>query len=73
MSNREARNAAIEALIDTYGLAAVLEACGEVASEKADHIRSNYGDKVTAAAWDRAAVRCEAQIARVEYLLGRPD
>lgn len=42
----------LEAMIDRHGLLHVLTGLGLVCHEKADHIRANWQDKVTARAWD---------------------
>lgn len=43
---------ALEELIDANTLNAVIEALGEICHEKAEHIRTNWQDKVTARPWD---------------------
>lgn len=45
----------IEALIDSHSLTRVLESIALICREKADHIRENWQDKVTAEPWDKAA------------------
>lgn len=58
---------AIEALMDTWNVGGMLDLMAEVASAKADHIRSNWQDETTAKAWDRMAARlmaCQQQILR---------
>lgn len=44
----------LESLIDSHGLAAVLDAMAQIAFEKAEHIVSNYADTATARQWDKA-------------------
>lgn len=45
----------LEALIDTYGLASVLEHIAEICHEKADHLRSNWQDARSGRVWDKDA------------------
>lgn len=45
----------LEQLIDQVGLPAVLTAIGEICSEKADHLRTNWQDVNMAREWDRSA------------------
>lgn len=45
----------IEAIIDRTSVVEVLALIADICSEKADHIRSNWQDRRTAAVWDRAA------------------
>lgn len=47
----------LEALVDRIGLADVVDLLAEVASAKADHIRENWQDEVTARTWDLDAAR----------------
>jgi hypothetical protein len=47
----------LEALIDRHGLLHVITGLDLICAEKAEHIRVNWQDKVTARAWDRAASR----------------
>ena len=44
----------LEALIDNTSLQEVLIALDVICGDKAGHIRANYQDNKTAAAWDRA-------------------
>jgi hypothetical protein len=53
----------LERLIDATSLLDVLTGLSLVCSEKADHIRSNWQDAVTARPWRTASNRLE-QIAR---------
>lgn len=51
----------IETLIDQHGLAAIVEAIAIICYEKADHIRTNWGnDAASVRAWQRAAHMLEA-------------
>jgi len=54
----------LEDMIDTYGLEAVLDALGEICDEKAEHIRSNWQDSVTARPWNLIAARLWRETAR---------
>jgi len=47
--------ATLEALADRHGLRAVVEALGQVCSDKADHIAENWADMALAKTWDREA------------------
>lgn len=49
----------IEALIDKHGLELVLGTVGFICRLKADHIRENWQDGLTASAWDMAAKSIE--------------
>jgi hypothetical protein len=46
---------ALERLIDASSLATVVHTLAEIAAEKAEHIRCNWQDRLTARQWDRAA------------------
>ncbi len=46
---------AIEALVDSETLQGVLIAAHLVCIEKAEHLRINWQDEITAKVWDRAA------------------
>jgi hypothetical protein len=48
--------AALEAMVDKFGLAAVLNGLSCICSAKADHIEENWQDKRTAKAWERACI-----------------
>ena len=59
----------LENLTDQYGLAAMLDALATIASEKADHIRVNWQDNVTAGYWNCAARRvAKAAVAAGDYV-----
>lgn len=45
----------LEAMIDEFGLTDVLATLTLITSEKADHIRHTWQDKVTAKPWDRVS------------------
>lgn len=44
----------LESLIDKHGLLHVITALDLICSEKAEHIRANWQDKITAKTWDKA-------------------
>lgn len=44
----------LEALLDKHGVVRVAVALELVCMDKADHIRSNWGDKALAAEWTKA-------------------
>lgn len=45
----------LEALIDKHGLTMVVTGLSLICSEKAEHIRANWQDRVTAKVWDADA------------------
>ncbi len=45
----------MELLVDAHGLAEILCALSDVASQKAEHIRSSYSDEPLAVLWSAAA------------------
>ena len=45
----------LEAMVDRVGLANVLFALEHICGAKAEHIRTNWQDRVTAKAWDSDA------------------
>ena len=58
MANRdlnESERVALETLIDNADLAAVLMALSEICAEKAEHVRTQWGDNLLARYWDTAA------------------
>lgn len=42
----------LEALIDKHGLTLVVSTLGVVCADKAEHLRSNWQDKVSAKVWE---------------------
>lgn len=46
----------LEAIVDASSLAAVLEGLSEVCHAKAEHIRSNWQDRLSACVWDAAGL-----------------
>lgn len=55
--------AALEALVDSHGLAEVLNGLAQVCSEKADRLRSNWQDNAGARLWEKAATRISYTVA----------
>lgn len=55
--SNEAIQIALEVLVDMVGVRHTLDLLAEACHDKAEHIRSNWQDKHTAAAWTQAAVR----------------
>lgn len=51
----EAEEMTLEGLIDSHGLAVVVDAVARVCALKADHIDENWQDEVSAEIWRRAA------------------
>ncbi len=47
----------IERLMDAWQVGGLLDLMAEVASAKADHIRENWQDEITARTWDEIATR----------------
>ena len=45
----------VEAYIDRFSLAELLQIVGEICAAKADHIETNWQDRDTAREWTRAA------------------
>ena len=49
----------LEALIDQHGLSAVIYAIAVICMEKAEHLSSNWQDKLSAAAWEADSLLVE--------------
>ncbi len=45
----------LEAFLDAVGLSMILSDLADIASEKADHVRTNWQDEPLAKTWDRAS------------------
>lgn len=58
----------LEMAIDTNGLGKVLFWIAEICHEKADHVQTNWQDKVLAKIWTDNATRVEKTAAKVEDL-----
>ena len=58
----------VEELIDKHTLQGVLEALGDIATEKAIHIESNWQDPKTAAVWKDGAAAVYKAYAKVTSL-----
>ncbi len=50
----------LEELIDSIGVGSVLEAISEICEEKAEHIESNWQDRVLAKLWQKVGKRIGA-------------
>lgn len=50
---------ALEPLVDAADVSSVLLALGRVCNEKAEHLRINWQDNISANAWDRLAARID--------------
>ena len=50
-----ARMADLEELIDSHGLASVLNELAMICCEKAEHVRSIWQDEPLAAGWDKSS------------------
>ena len=48
--------ATLEAMVDKFGLATVLNGLSFICSAKADHVATNWQDKRLAKAWEKACV-----------------
>lgn len=56
--------AELEGLVDASSLAEVLQTLASIARDKAEHIRTNWQDRQTAALWDRSAKRIDLALSR---------
>jgi len=50
---------ALEAMMDEHGTAEVLHRIAEVAVAKAEHLRANWQDPVSANVWDQCGLNIE--------------
>lgn len=50
---------ALERLIDTTDMSAVLRAIAQICHEKAEHVRTNWQDDATANQWSRLGSKIE--------------
>jgi hypothetical protein len=57
----------LEAFIDEYTLAEVLEKLANICREKADHIRTSYSDKTLAQTWDDDAKLIDKTASKVRH------
>ena len=62
-------NDELEEMVDTIGLAKVLDMLSDIAYEKAEHIRANWQDASTARVWQRAGNRVYKSQMEVEGLM----
>jgi hypothetical protein len=58
--------AALEAIVDKFGLAAVIFGLACICSGKADHVETNWQDKRLAKVWERTCVRLIHEADRVK-------
>jgi hypothetical protein len=58
---------ALESLVDEKGLSRIVEWLGDIADEKADHIRANWQDESTAKIWSAAA----AKLSRAAFAIAK--
>lgn len=67
------RSEALEALLDEYGDPEhLLDVLATIASEKADHVRSNWQDEARAKAWDKWSNRIGDFSTRTAQRYGNP-
>lgn len=59
MANRITKNGKyihnLESMIDSEGVSGILEEIADICFEKAEHIRENWQDRVTAKSWEKDA------------------
>lgn len=53
----ELERANLERLVDAYGLETVLYILGDICTDKAEHIRSNWQDERTAKYWGKRSIK----------------
>ena len=53
----------LETMIDSVGLAEVINTLADICFGKAEHLRNNWQDKTTAELWDRAGICINATLA----------
>lgn len=56
----------LEDIMDRSSLSAILDALAIICREKADHLRSEWGDPQTAKFWDRDALKVERCVKSIE-------
>lgn len=56
----------LEALIDSCGLASVVDALATICFEKSEHLQANWQDKSSAKVWERAGKRLQSAAANLE-------
>jgi hypothetical protein len=59
----------LEAMIDSNSLDAILEAVSVICAEKAEHLLTNWQDKVTARDWAKASNLIDSVATRVSKLI----
>jgi hypothetical protein len=55
----------LEYFVDQYGLDDVLESLARICYEKANHLESDWQDRITARVWRKAAKRLELVNTRI--------
>lgn len=55
----------LERMVDRYSLGEMLVALDVIAGDKADHLRANWQDKVSARVWERARSKVSTVAAAV--------
>lgn len=58
--------AQLERIMDTYGLEGLLYAISDICADKAEHIRSNWQDNITARYWEHRHIRVTRAAALIE-------
>ena len=56
---------ALERLVDTNDIYTVVYTLSRICGEKADHLRANWQDRVTAKEWDKAAKSLDTAAAKI--------
>ncbi len=56
----------LEQLVDQHGLPAILVMLTEICGEKADHLRTNWQDAVTAKDWQKAGRLLDSASMRIK-------
>lgn len=49
----------LESLIDKHGAARIVDALADISYQKANHIRNNWQDEISASAWHSLGTRLE--------------
>lgn len=56
----------LEDLVDKHSMSGLLSDLAEIAQLKADHIRENWQDTVTARTWEKAAQKIDALSLKID-------
>lgn len=59
----------LEKMVDRYGMAVLVGMLSEIASEKAEHVRSNWQDEDLAEDWEATANRLERTSRNIDRYL----